>query len=422
MKTFAGTIEKDGDGHHSIVKRKNSTVKFVIQYLDTAEDTFPSFDKVAEAHFLSTILDIDLLSNAPMTCGNKPEAHPDNRPSISSFKANFIPGGLILNMHLHHYVCGIMGFDALCRQLAENCYAVANGTDFPSFDPKCLDRSLYGSLGFDRPSATDTLVDVPPRPERNTQHRPSQSLMFHLPRSRVSELKRATWPDDGSQISTYNAICAIMWRVISRIRQPLYKPAKDYKPVWAHGVSISKLYKNPPMPARILGNLQLDITSKMSTVPELTLAEIISEAPLSKLASYTRQMTEFVTADMVTSLLSKFANVRNKQDLSINLDSFPPMSILVSDWRYANLPTYDFGFGEPSAFRHLFGGVPLCQALVYPPRKGPAGDDEGFEVQITFETELVEQLLKDPEWTKYFEFRGVDARDEEELSNIQAKL
>lgn len=424
VRHLVGTIEKDNDGHHSIVRKKTSTVEFVIQHLDSPEDKFSSFAEIDQAHFLSPILgDINVLSNAPMTCGNKPEAHPDNSPALSSFKANFIRGGLILNVHTHHYTNGIGGWSAFVKQLADNCYAIANATEFPSFDLKCLDRSLYGSLGFDRPPISkDQQIEAPPRPPRNSQHRHSQALMFHLPKSRAIELKKAASPSDGSWITTYNAVCGLMWRVLSKNRERLYKPGLAFKPIWAQGVSISKLFTDPPMPAQMQGNLQIDITSATSNVPQLTLAEIISEAPLSKLASYAHQMTDSVTADTLGGLLQKVARVRNKQDLSINLDSFPPMALLVSDWRSANITTFDFGFGETAAYRHLFGGVPLCQAVVYPPRKGPAGDDEGMEVQVTFETELVQQLINDPEWNKYFEFRGVDASEEGSPSNDRAKL
>ncbi|KAI4870393.1 hypothetical protein F4820DRAFT_403513, partial [Hypoxylon rubiginosum] len=38
-----------------------------------------------------------------MTAGKKPEAHPDKSPVISAFKANFVHGGLLFNMHHHHY-------------------------------------------------------------------------------------------------------------------------------------------------------------------------------------------------------------------------------------------------------------------------------------------------------------------------------
>jgi hypothetical protein len=385
-----------------------------VQYLDAPEDNFPSFAEIANAHFLSPILgDINVLSNSPMTCGNKPEAHPDNSPAISSFKANVIPGGIILNIHTHHYSNGLSGATAFYEQFSGNCYAITHSTPFPSFDPKCLDRSIFNHLGFDTlPTSTTPKVEAPPRAHRNMQHKHSQSLMFHLPKSKAALLKAAASPTGNTRISTYSAVCALMWRVLSRLREPLYNPGLAYKPLWAEGVSISKLYNDPPIPAGMQGNLQFDISSTVSNVPALTLGEIISAAPLSKLALYTRQMTDSVTRDMLAAALAKVAHVRNKQDLSIHLDSFPPMALLVSDWRHANICAMDFGFAKPQAYRHLFGGVPLCQALVYPPRVGPAGEDEGIEVQVTVETEIVPGLLADGEWGRYFEFRGVDAWEE----------
>ncbi|KAH7064121.1 hypothetical protein BKA63DRAFT_572553 [Paraphoma chrysanthemicola] len=413
VRQFVGTIERDDDGQHSIVRKKTSTFQFVVQHLDLPGDTFPSFDEIAAANFLSPVLgNIEVLSNLPMTCGNKPEAHPDRSPATSSFKLNLIRGGIIFNTHDHHYANGLVGKTGFLKQLAENCYAIAKSTEFPSWDPKCLDRSLFGIPGFDTPSTTnEPQIEAPPRAQRNMQHKPSQSLVFHIRRSKTGELKTAASPNDGTRISTYDAIVALMWRVQCKIREPLYKPGLDYKPLYAQGVSIAKLFKD--VPERLQGNLQIDINSTMFSNTELTLAEIISDAPLSKLATYIRQMTNSVTQEMLTAALKRHAAVRNKQDLSIHLDSFPPLALLVSDWRLANLCKTDYGFAQPYAYRHLFGGVPLCQAVVYPPREGPAGDDEGMEVQFTFENELVPELLKDEDWGRYFEFRGVDAWEEE---------
>jgi hypothetical protein len=48
---------------------------------------------------------------------------------------------------------------------------------------------------------------------------------------------------------------------------------------------------------------------------------------------------------------------------------------------------------------------------VYPVRtnNAPAGEDEGNEFCIGFEKELTSALIEDPEWARYFEFRGVDS-------------
>jgi hypothetical protein len=99
-------------------------------------------------------------------------------------------------------------------------------------------------------------------------------------------LKKAATPDDGTWITTYNAMCALMWRTLTKHRLRLYHPAPEYKPLWGQGVTISHLFTNPPLPERLQGNLQIDVTSRTSNIPELTVHEIVSDAPLSKLATY----------------------------------------------------------------------------------------------------------------------------------------
>lgn len=419
---YCGIFERHSDGTLSILKKKDSKVKFLIQHLDAPEDDFPSYSKIARVQFVSSILgDINVLCNAPMSCGPVPEDKLENYPLISSFRANFIPGGLIFVVQGHHYGNGITGFTYFAKTLAKNCSAIARATEFPSVEKGVMDRSPLRILN--RPSGSEEPeIVAPPRPSTNVSHRPSQSLMFHLSKSKAAALKQAATSDDGTWVSTYDAMCALTWRVLCKIREPLYKPNRESKPLWATGVSILKLFTNPPLPAGLQGNSQVDIRSTSSGQPQLTLAEVISEAPLSRLASFTRRLTDGVTVDFVQNLLQEHARVRNKLDLSINLSSFPPMSMLVSDWRVADFREDDFGFGKPSCFRHLFGGVPLCQILAYAPRKGPAGDDEGMEILIAFETELSQQLIEDPEWNKYFEYRGVDEYDEKSSSMQKAKL
>lgn len=68
---LCGTIEKDQHGGHSFVKKKDSTVQFVVQYLDNEadKDRYPCYAELERQHFVSKALgDIDLYSVAPMTC------------------------------------------------------------------------------------------------------------------------------------------------------------------------------------------------------------------------------------------------------------------------------------------------------------------------------------------------------------------
>lgn len=89
------------------------------------------------------------------------------------------------------------------------------------------------------------------------------------------------------------------------------------------------------------------------------------------------------------------------------------MSNITTDWRDTRPCDADFGFGKPHAFRFPFDTVTAGMTVVYPVRTNnpPAGEDEGNELSIGFERELSRELLEDPEWNQYFEYRGVDAEE-----------
>jgi hypothetical protein len=182
---LCGTIEKDPDGGHSFVKTRESTVQLVTKWMDQAEHKgiYPSFSDLEKANFVSKALgDISDYSASPMTYGEKPEASLDAHPKVAAFQANFIRGGLVFMMHHHHAANDVMGWAGELHQLAENCAAIWNKTAFPPWDPACLDVSLFTKEEY----PADQQVDGPPPPQKHPDHRKSQWLLFHLPKSKVS--------------------------------------------------------------------------------------------------------------------------------------------------------------------------------------------------------------------------------------------
>ena len=120
------------------------------------------------------------------------------------------------------------------------------------------------------------------------------------------------------------------------------------------------------------------------------------------------------------AVLTAVAAVRDKTALFLRTDGFPPMSNIMIDWRPSKPYEADFGFGKPYALRHPFGTVTNGLLIVYPERKsgGPAGVDEGNEILIGFEKEATKGLLEDPEWNRYFEFRGVDGQEKLHVETV----
>lgn len=103
------------------------------------------------------------------------------------------------------------------------------------------------------------------------------------------------------------------------------------------------------------------------------------------------------------------APIRDKSTLYVRLDSFPPMSFAITDWRDAKMCDADWGFGRPVAFRQLSDIVRENQTIVYPASSVSGDPDEGLEVVVPFERHAVDMLIEDPDMKKFFEFRGFEA-------------
>ncbi|KAH8845641.1 hypothetical protein MCOR27_010363 [Pyricularia oryzae] len=405
---LVGRLEKnDDDDDHSFVKRKDDTVDFLVEYWDDAPDV-PSFDELEQVHFATKNLgDTVRFSTPGMEYGEKPECHPDRKPVLSAFKANFIRGGLLFVMNHHHYCQDIMGWVWSARQLAGNCAAAMNGTAPPPWDP----AAITDGKRFTANLASAQKVDGPKPPERHPDLKPASSVLFHLPRSKAEELKKLAMPTDPSKqwISTYDAFTALLWRLVTKHRRGLYGSRDEDAPLLAEAINFRLAGRlSPPVAEKYQRNLFFAAAS--ASLPEqLTTAQVAETAPLYELAAKIRTMTQSMTQPALEATLAQLAVVRDKTCLFTRVNSFPPLTIVTTDWREAELDSYDFGFGRPRAYRHLFPVVTENLLLIFPRRAaGPLGEDEGPEFALSLENEILDAFLKDPKFKKYFEFRGFE--------------
>ncbi|KXH66024.1 hypothetical protein CSAL01_12292 [Colletotrichum salicis] len=339
VRQLNGRIEKDTWGGYSFTKRKGSTVRFVVQWLDAPEDA----DK--------------LWAVLPMTYGERPEATPERSPVTAGFKASFVRGGLVFSIHHHHYSQDVMAWAGFIHEPVENCSAFSNGTAYPSWDPACNDVSRF--LKPEPPE--EEKVDGSPPPDRHPDHKVGICLLFHLPKSKAAQPKELAKPDDGTWISTH----------VSTSTQP--------KGTRSHS---TKRYVRGHVYDRTCGTTN-------DTGAHLGLAVLVSSAVYG--GDYPHEIQA-----------STPASIRIR-----------PMSTIVLDHRDANVPSADFGFGKPATYRYLMGRISEGGVLVYPPRDPSPESDEGPEIAIMYEKELAQTLIEDPEWNKFFEYRGVDAEHTE---------
>lgn len=150
----------------------------------------------------------------------------------------------------------------------------------------------------------------------------------------------------------------------------------------------------------------MSVTGKGPARP-LTASEVISEGSLSDLALFIRQLTDGVNQEDLDKRLEMVAAIRDKTNLFLRTDTFSPMSVMMTDWRSTNIAAADFGLARPTTFRHVSDNYTRCIVQVLPPRAAAPDSDEGCEFVVTYEKDLAKTLIGDPEWNKYFEYRGL---------------
>ncbi|KAH8711859.1 acyltransferase [Phaeosphaeriaceae sp. PMI808] len=396
---MVGKIQKNTHGDYSIVKKAESSVEFVVQWLNNPSDDYPSYHDLERADFtLASFGDHAILGveGIPNSC------YPDDNPVLVAFQLNFIKDGFIFTAHIHHFALDMTGTTSLIQQIAENCYSVANRGPKPNWDESFMDRSRFIAPDI----AVEDQVDPPPRPKRHPDWLPCSWLLFHLPTSKSRELKRLALPSDGTWISTYDAVVALLWRVLMRTRARIYKPDIASPAIFGEPINMRNRC-TPEISARYQGNV-LGAGLSMHQESPLNLEEVISKASLSQIAVFVRAVTNSVGQHTLDETMAKVAPIRDKSKLDMPLDSLPPTSFTTTDWRSSDLCNNDFGIGEPVAYRCLYNTVVENMIILYPPHKGYKARGGGIEVMIPIETHAIDMLMDDPDIKKFFDFKSIE--------------
>lgn len=334
--------------------------------------------------------------------------------SVATFQLNFIRGGLILGMAIHHALSDGAGCDGFLTMWAENSAAAANGTPYL---PTKQRFNIYGSLlDIEKPTpermaeletefpvVKDAGGPMPP-PPANFQMPSLVPQMWHFPKSKAEALKiQASSNVEDGWISTYNAIIALLWGSVTRAKLGMLKPDLDSTAILIHSFDTRKVW-NPPLPEDLLG-----VGAAPARCGPLMVKDIIAAENLSKLASSIRASIKVMTPQYLTGLLQWVAGHEDQRWLEVSMNSFLGMDFGASSLQgMTAYEKHDFGFGLPKAFRvpspELDGFVWL-----YPSRAATkdAAADEGVEVCVCLEESCQERLMQDEVLLAYAQPRGL---------------
>ncbi|KAK7522542.1 transferase [Phyllosticta citriasiana] len=248
-----------------IRKEKHNTVEFVTNWIDGPEDDFPSYETLEKAEFPAAMLDGDSLFPLHVT-HKQPltllvESGDDDTPILVA-QANFIRGGLILAVAVHHSCSDGPGANGFLSHWAENTRGVLTGTTPTPFDSLVLDRSPLTSKASAKRSTTNedqeapfscAVTKTPPTPPKDFKIPRLSQVMLHSSSGGPARLKKDAKPPGQPTASSYDAMVAILRRCMTRARLPLLNSERSTESRLLHAVGLRQCME-PPLPARFLGN------------------------------------------------------------------------------------------------------------------------------------------------------------------------
>ncbi|RFU27314.1 hypothetical protein B7463_g9034, partial [Scytalidium lignicola] len=415
---LTGILEVDAtNGQMWVAKQRSSTLSLHVKYM-LCEDEFPSYEELEKKEFPATLIAGNRLLPESVTAKQLHSPLGDNNDegiAMAKFQLNFIRGGLIIGVAVHHALSDGPGCDGFLTAWAQNSAAAANGTPFlrdqQQFD---IHRS---SLDVEKPNpermaeirhAFPVIKDAGgpmPLPPADFKIPSFVPQMWHFSKTKAEMLKvqASSSGGEGSWISTYDAIIALLWSSVTHAKLALLNPDLESKALLVHAVNTRKIW-NPPLPQNFLG-----VASAPARCEPLLIKDIIATENLPKLAASVRASIKAMTPQYLTGLLERVAGHEDQRWLEISVNSFLGMDFGASSWQ--GMTTYekhDFGFGLPKALRWpspAFDGF----VFVYPSRAATkdAAADEGIEACVCLEESCQQRLMKDEVLLAYAQPRGL---------------
>lgn len=424
---LAGTLHFDNENRRIVVKKTpDSSVGLYVKTADV--DDIPSFSFLDEKDFPVHLLDASkVLPQSFVTQFAIPgqDIATAGAP-VLAFQVNFVQGGLVLALAVTHQICDGNGCEALLDTLARHSAAATMGTTYVSPTP-LQGREVFISREKLAPEELERLgkkfptfkaPDTPAAPPPADAKPPVvKTRIWHIPLSKLQQLKSeasAVPADgqhhghDGSWISSYDAILALLWRAVLRAKLPLVKPESTAPSKALHAVN-GRGRTNPPLSGRYIGSA---VTLPQSE--RLTVAEVLADGAIPKLARNVRACTNSITPEYVADLVRWSGACNDLRWTELDVSWVLGLDCMAFDWHtMKSYHTHDYGFGKPRALRWpnpQFEGF----FFVLPSRKGvrvgrgaEVDADEGIEICLGLEESCYPRFETDEELLRYAEPRGV---------------
>ncbi|KAI9778069.1 MAG: hypothetical protein M1839_008373 [Geoglossum umbratile] len=375
--------------------------------------TFGSYDELCAKHMPPSLLDGDILAPVMLYPDQKTPAR------IMAAQANFIPGGLLLCVAIHHSVTDGVGMAAVLKTWAKWCQRGPD-SDYmyesePEFPKSALDRNpLMKGLTETQPQGHKEYNIRPPPSQEETPKPVSAPKtdhgIFYFSADSLSSLKAAVSSsvpsaDDEAPktwISTNDALVAFFWSCVTRARFPRLQSSLvgDPEVEATLGMAVDGRRRlDPPLPSEYIGNVT---AFSAATAPLSTLTSATSLPALGVLAFSIRESVARIDDTHIRSAITFIDRVADVRTIAPGFKCVFGRDFYTTSWADQGIMEADWGnvVGGVSTYlrlpKHAFDG--LC--VVYPRLL-----DQGLEVLIGLHAEDMVRLRSDELFCKFASWR-----------------
>lgn len=339
---------------------------------------------------------------------------PSGSPTFA-IQANFITGGVLVALYLHHSVADIHGLGQIMRVMSSRL-PVNKLTDeelrADAAAQSTFRDQLYGSTGSaaslaDHPEYGNDLAGEAIEGLQLADNERGRCNIFAFNLAIIEETQdlikerlQNIYGDCSVTISALDCLTAILWKAISRACWPDARDGDEYarKHHLTIPISIRKRITNPALPNEYFGNAIMHAETS-STVLELSKpAEL---GPLSHAARLIRKGIDRVTESVTREKIASINRLPDVSKAAISNKQFD-RNLVITCW--ADLPLADadlgLGLGKPDWGRKLGRGHSAYGCIVLPVLR-----ERGvWEVMVTLTERVMERVKKDGGLMKFVRY------------------
>jgi hypothetical protein len=399
---FGGTVGLSNDGikdgrlevrysnppnHAQLHVKVLTSEEFPYTYVDLSESGMPL-----------------LPMNEVLLCSVPPVPQSSSPVPAALAQANFISGGLLLSICLHHGVTDGRGAFLFISAFSDACRSGGTATSIPCIDPTSLRRteafhaSLEGAPGShlayksltEGASLGGTLASAS---EDSITNR-----LFVFSNARLKQLKEslmAHLPDPVNEwVSTNDCLAALLWSTITRARLPNIFASNTSS--FAVAVDVRKR-ANPPLSPTYAGAAVVHSIAT-SDIPVLTDASTPSQ--LAQLALKIRKSLHAVDNEYISQTVSLSEAFPDVREFGFKIAPVYGPDLILTSWKDFSYYGLDFGeLGKPQWARKPWSRH--AAVIVVLPKDKSVEADRGLEVILLLREDDMDRLMDDTQFMQW---------------------